>query len=110
MLLPIRRFHDFFLGHGFFDQCWKPFPDAKTDDGLLDVMICRNSDLVSFLRYFYGTKTGRQLHYPDVEYQKIRSLRVTSPRPVKMQADGEYIGETPASIHVVPQALKVVVP
>jgi diacylglycerol kinase family enzyme len=42
-----------------------------------------------------------------VEYLRAGCIEVRSERPLPLQADGEYLGETPATLSVAPRALTV---
>jgi YegS/Rv2252/BmrU family lipid kinase len=85
-------------------------PEARTDDGLLDVTLIgavgKLELLLNLRRLFDGTLA---------EYRKVRMLRepglcVACDHPVGVQADGELIGHTPATFTVLPRAVRVVVP
>ena len=86
-------------------------PDAELDDGLLDIVLCTTTSKLRFLtqivpRSFKGTLA----EMPEVHVLRARKLRVDSDRPFVIYADGDPIGNTPATIEVLPAALKVLVP
>src|SRR3954452_7469865 len=86
-------------------------PDAELDDGLLDIVLCTTTSKFRFLtqiipRSFKGTLP----ELPEVHVLRTRALRVDSDRPFVIYADGDPIGETPATIEVLPSALKVLSP
>jgi YegS/Rv2252/BmrU family lipid kinase len=85
-------------------------PQARTDDGLLDVTLIGEVGkldlLVNLRRLFDGTI----LAYRKVRTLRVPRLEVSADEPVGVQADGEWIGETPAIFSVLPRALRVVVP
>ena len=89
---------------------WRLFPKAKIDDGLLDLVIGKNKDIFNTLKYVITSKTGKHLSLPNLSYDKVKNVKITSDEPVKIQADGEYIGITPAIIKTMPKALKVIIP
>jgi YegS/Rv2252/BmrU family lipid kinase len=85
-------------------------PRARTDDGLLDVTLIGDIgklDLIVNLRRLFD---GTILAYRKVRALRVSRLEVTAAEPVGVQADGEWIGETPAIFSVLPRALRVVVP
>jgi len=45
-----------------------------------------------------------------VRLERTAWLRIETPEPRLMHADGEYLGETPATIKVTPRALTAVLP
>jgi YegS/Rv2252/BmrU family lipid kinase len=85
-------------------------PDAELDDGLLDVVTksatSRRNLLGSMVKVFKGT----HLADPSVEVRRGRELRVDADRPFTVYADGDPIAELPATIRIVPRALKVLCP
>ncbi|MBU0979809.1 MAG: diacylglycerol kinase family lipid kinase [Nanoarchaeota archaeon] len=89
---------------------WRLFPKSKVDDGLLDINVVKSADLINTIRCVFTTKKGKHLDMPDLDYHQAKEVIIKSARPVRMQADGEYIGTTPAKIKVVPKALNLIVP
>jgi diacylglycerol kinase (ATP) len=88
-------------------------PDARPDDGLLDVCVlpCRNRG--DMLKYFLQATTGEHLMEEGVVYVKGRSVRVESPesdKPVPVQVDGDPAGHTPVDIDLLPVRLPFIVP
>lgn len=85
-------------------------PDARLDDGLLDVVViselAKRHFLVTLPRAFRGT----HVRSPAVQILRCRELEVRSSRPFVIYADGDPIGTTPATIRAVPSALRVRVP
>jgi YegS/Rv2252/BmrU family lipid kinase len=85
-------------------------PQARPDDGLLDVTLIGEVgklDLIVNLRRLFD---GTILAYRKVRTLRVPRLEVSAAEPVGVQADGEWIGETPVTFSVLPQALRVVVP
>ena len=85
-------------------------PEARADDGLLDVCLIRDLPRLTALRLIPGTYRGAHVRCPDVEIVRTRELRVSADRAVPVVADGELIGDVPAVIGVLPRALAVLVP
>jgi YegS/Rv2252/BmrU family lipid kinase len=86
-------------------------PDAELDDGLLDVVYCEDMPKWRFLtrvlpRIFKGT----HVELPEVHVMRTRHLRVDADRPFVIYADGDPIGQTPATIEVLPAAIRVLCP
>jgi YegS/Rv2252/BmrU family lipid kinase len=86
-------------------------PDAQLDDGLLDLVFCREMPKRRFLtqvlpRVFKGTL----LELPEIESIRARSVRISTDRPFVVFADGDPIGETPVTISVRADALRVMAP
>jgi YegS/Rv2252/BmrU family lipid kinase len=85
---------------------------ARMDDGLLDVCVLsgrgalhRGTLLSRAVRGGLHRRTGG-----GIDYARARRVEVRSDSPLSVQADGEYIGETPVTVTVVPRALTVLLP
>jgi len=84
----------------------KVTPDAKVDDGLLDVLIVEALSRVAFMRVFPRVFKGE--HVTDRRVRIIRGKRVRIESPgLVAYADGERIAPLPIDIEVVPGALRV---
>ena len=87
-------------------------PDAKIDDGLLDVVVFREASVLRVLLHLLSVAGARRRPLPpDIQAFQARSVRITTRRrrPLPIHADGTPIGATPASFEVVPAALRVIV-
>ncbi len=85
-------------------------PEARLDDGLLDVRIFKGVGLRWVLRHVVGVFTSRHLRDPKVVHFRGRRVAVYTAEPAPVQVDGEPIGTTPILFEVVPRALRVLVP
>lgn len=86
------------------------FPDARNDDGLLDVLVFRHQGYLDIIRYLQGVLIGNHADFSDIEYRQIRSLRVISDRSVPVEIDGEVTFQTPAQFRIAQHRLRVFVP
>lgn len=85
-------------------------PAAICDDGLFDVCIVRELPRRTLLRLFPRVFSGTHVSLPFVEMRRTRRLRIRTSRPAQLYADGEPMGETPATIEVAERALAVLSP
>ena len=85
---------------------WK----AKCDDGLLDVCIVHPGSRWRFLLLLKDLILQRKRQRELVTYQTCTLLDIRSRKPIALQIDGDAAGQTPATIQIVPGALKVIVP
>ena len=85
-------------------------PDASLQDGLLDVVLIADIAKRSFLATLPKAFSGRHVLHPAVRVLRGRELRVDADRPFEVYADGDPVAATPATIRVVPNALRVLVP
>ena len=87
-------------------------PQARVDDGLLDVVIFRGLSAIRIMWHMALVAGGRRLPSPPgVELVRARSVQITGRRrrALPVHADGEMIGVTPAHFEVLPAALRVMV-
>jgi YegS/Rv2252/BmrU family lipid kinase len=82
-------------------------PDARSDDGLLDVVVLRPSSRWNLLKVFQRVADGSHLQVPGVECLRARVLTVESSGTDVLNLDGEVRGATPFSASVLPGALEV---
>jgi diacylglycerol kinase (ATP) len=85
-------------------------PEARPDDGLLDVVVIGDVTKTDFVRTFPRIYRGRHLSHPKIELLRGATVRVESKHPLPVVLDGEQPGTTPAEFTVLPRALRVKVP
>jgi diacylglycerol kinase (ATP) len=84
-------------------------PDARLDDGRLDICVVGSMTRARLLRLFPSVYSGRHLSLPEVNYFQTERLRLETEKPSEVYADGEYVCRTPVEVTVEPAALKVIV-
>jgi YegS/Rv2252/BmrU family lipid kinase len=88
----------------------KMTPEARVDDGLLDIRIFKGMGPTWVFRHVAGVFTHRHLSDPMVSHFQGRHVDIYTAEPFPIQLDGEPVGLTPVSVRVVPRALRVLVP
>ncbi|MFC4010464.1 diacylglycerol/lipid kinase family protein [Nonomuraea purpurea] len=83
-------------------------PDARPDDGLLDVVMLEAVSKAEFVRMFPSVYRGAHLGHRAVSVRRARSVRVEA-QDVYAYADGERVGPAPMECEVRPGALRVIV-
>lgn len=86
-------------------------PDARLDDGLLDVVVIERVGRLRFLagllpRIFRGT----HVRLSWVRVLRAAEVRITADRPFTMFADGDPIAALPVRVRAIPAAVRVLVP
>ena len=81
-------------------------PDARMDDGLLDVTVLGPISKPEFLRVFPTVYKGTHVRHPAVTVRRARTVSLTSPG-VTAYADGERISVLPVHCEAVPDGLQV---
>jgi len=83
-------------------------PQAKMDDGLLDICVVGGVDPFKLFCMFPSVYYGRHLKIREVEYFQAGRVRIETENPLDVYADGEYVCRTPVEVAVQRGALKVV--
>jgi diacylglycerol kinase (ATP) len=81
-------------------------PDAKLDDGLLDVLIVKPLSRIAFLRIFPSVFKGEHTSDPRVIIERARRIRIEADGMVAY-GDGERFAPLPIDVEVVPGALRI---
>jgi diacylglycerol kinase (ATP) len=84
-------------------------PNARLDDGQLDLCIIRDIDPFKLFCLFPTIYFGHHLRLPEVEYLQTPRLRIETEHPLDVYADGEYVCQTPVEITVARAVLPVIV-
>ncbi len=85
--------------------------DARMDDGMLDLCAFSANGRMGQLGLVARALRGK-LHRHEgsgVDYLRRDCFELTSATPLPVQADGEYLGETPVKLSVAPRALTVLI-
>jgi YegS/Rv2252/BmrU family lipid kinase len=85
-------------------------PDARLDDGLLDVVIFNGVGPSYTFRHLFSILGGRHLQDPSVKFLRAQRVIVDCARPWPVHIDGDPLGTTPTTFQVVPRALRVLIP
>ena len=84
-------------------------PEADLSDNLLDVLVIGDMSKLELLRALPTVYKGTHVNHPKVSMKKARRVTIESPERMLVYADGELLGECPASFWVLPAALSIVV-
>jgi diacylglycerol kinase (ATP) len=82
-------------------------PDARLDDGRLDVVVIGDIGKADFLATFPKVFSGRHVDHPAVAVHRARRVELAADRSLAVYADGEPAGALPAVFEVHPAAIAV---
>jgi diacylglycerol kinase (ATP) len=85
-------------------------PHAKLDDGILDICIVPYLSRFELLRWVRRAYRGEHLNHPRIKYLQARKITLRATSRMELFGDGEFLQELPATIQVVPRALRVIAP
>ncbi len=83
---------------------------ARVNDGKMDVCIFKGDGFFTFVQHALNIFSRQHLKDPMTEYYQCRDIIIESDCPLPVQIDGEPFTQTPVTIHVLPSALKTIVP
>lgn len=83
-------------------------PDAKPDDGLLDVTIINGMGKFEIIRNLKILYDGTILSHPKIDGYKCKNVMVSSESLIYVEADGESLGHTPAEFSICPAAVNII--
>lgn len=85
---------------------------ASVADGMLDVIVIRKVDFAQVTPLLLMLLSGKHIDHPCVDYFQTKHLKVTSldDKDITVDFDGEYYGNLPIEISVVPGTVKILVP
>lgn len=75
-------------------------PEAKVNDGWLNVFVAGNATILDFIRQQSELKNGKIIQHPLVSYHTCKEVTLTSLMEAGMEADGEFVGFLPASVSI----------
>ncbi len=85
-------------------------PDAKMDDGYLDVAIYDEMTKTDLIQYFVAASNGQRAENSKVKFYRARRVRLSANQELDANSDKDIIpGKRVLEIEVVPQALSMIV-
>jgi diacylglycerol kinase (ATP) len=82
-------------------------PNAAPDDGLFDVVILKDLNKLEFLMNVPRVYKGTHLTHPQVTSFRAKEVQVSAKQRMFIQAEGELVGEAPATYRIIPAALRL---
>ena len=95
---------------GMFGGGMQLAPEAKLDDGILDVVLIAEASRGAYLRGLPKVFKGTHVAEPHVTVLQGREITFRADRPFTAYADGDPIAELPATVRVIPGTLRVLAP
>jgi len=82
-------------------------PLAEIEDGLLDVLIIRKTDMANVVSIFLSLSTGKHINNKDVVYFKTKNVLLESFEDIEVDMDGDFGGMLPMRFKVAEKALTI---
>ena len=85
-------------------------PAADPADGQFDVILIGHTSRLRFAANLPKVFSGRHVAIDTVGTHRARDVTISADRPFEVYADGEPLTNLPATLRVIPAALRVIVP
>jgi YegS/Rv2252/BmrU family lipid kinase len=85
-------------------------PGAELDDGVFDIVTVAAVPKMRFLLNLPKVFTGAHVNNQEVKVHRAATVELSADRDFALYADGEYLTDLPATINVLPGALRVIAP
>jgi YegS/Rv2252/BmrU family lipid kinase len=85
-------------------------PQAELDDGEFDIVMGSASSKWTFLKDLPKVFKGTHGELPYVQTLRGKKVELSADRPFTIYADGDPIGELPATVGISPRSLNILVP
>lgn len=82
-------------------------PNARIDDGLLDIIALKKCGLAEFVRLATLALRGDHLLDKKVVHFQTREIEVSSPGQVQLNLDGELGGTLPGTFRILPRHMRI---
>lgn len=84
-------------------------PEAKYNDGLMDVVILHDITRLRFLNGFRKVFKGKHINDKGCLYFKTKNVEIQSNPDFFLMPDGELEGKSPVKIRIIPEQIKLVI-
>ncbi|NLJ58336.1 MAG: YegS/Rv2252/BmrU family lipid kinase [Tissierellia bacterium] len=85
-------------------------PNAKLDDGLLDIVIFEKTTNADLFQIFTKVFNGQHITHPKVHYFQGEKIKIIPEKELLIDTDGDPGGYAPANISSVHKAIDILVP
>lgn len=96
--------------HQYFGNGLKIAPNAKPTDANLTLCRIEKLPLKTKLKQIFGLFSGEHVNHSFTDFRSIKQELSIKTHGIDIEADGEYIGQSPAKIYALTAAVKVKTP
>jgi diacylglycerol kinase (ATP) len=82
-------------------------PEAKIDDGLLDVILLNDISKLNLLKVFPLIFKGTHVLDSHVETFTCKQIKIVTETPQRLTPDGEVFGTTPIEVSILPNKINM---
>ncbi len=92
----------------YFGGGMKVAPNAKLDNGLLNVITVGDLGKAEFIFNMLKVYSGKHLYHPNVKSYEAKNIRISAPDNFFVETDGEYFQGKTVEFSVLPKGIRVV--
>ena len=85
-------------------------PDARLTNGQFQIAIFADLSIWDYLKNLSKLKKGIKIEHQQVCYYMAKEVILESKEACGIEADGEYVGLIPATVSILPEAIKFLMP
>lgn len=85
-------------------------PSAVVDDGVFDVMVAGDMPRWKIATVIREATEGRHVRRPEISIRTAQEITIDAARAVPVCGDGDYLGELPVTVRLLPAALNLLRP
>jgi len=85
-------------------------PDAKYNDGYLDIIVFEKSSNTDLIQIFTGVFNGNHVNHTKVHYLQAKNIKIECEQELALDIDGESGGQTPIELSSIHNAIEILVP
>ncbi len=89
---------------------YKLTPNAKMDDGLLDVFLFDSSSFSRLLYFALRVILNLPLNMREISIARAKTVELQAPGRVPYQVDGDVFGSLPVKVSIRPRAIPIITP
>lgn len=82
-------------------------PTAKANDGYAEICVVHDLSRLGLLQAFPKVYSGKHVGHKGVRFFRGKNISIESAGSIRIHADGENAGNTPAKITVIPQSIQI---
>ncbi|MBK6815710.1 MAG: diacylglycerol kinase family lipid kinase [Saprospiraceae bacterium] len=87
----------------------KQLPFAKYNDGLLDISVIGEMSKLKMIFSLPKLRNGSFVNMAAVKTFQAKEIVIHTAKPIRVEADGEYLGFTPVNIRIIPDCISILV-
>lgn len=104
------KINSFIIANGkYFGNGMCVAPSADPKDGIFEIVVIGDISIYDYLKQVNKIKKGIRINHPKLEYRQTSKIELKAAVPCGIEADGEFLGDTPCELTLLPKQLNYLV-